>query len=409
MNVFVARQPIFNVHRQVIGYELLYRDSCNNYFDLGISSSKATSILLTNTYFTFGIRNLVENSLAFINFDKELINNEIPLLLDNSKVVIELLENINPNDKFMKRIKSLKSKGYKIAIDDFTKDYPHNDIIEISDIIKVDFMKSCKVEIQEICDKYLDQGKTLLAEKVETNEMFNWAKDMGFKYFQGYFFSKPMILKSRGMKDNRLSYIKIIEELSQKEPFYDKITKIIESDTILTYKLLKIISSKFSLLHEISSVNHALALLGLNELEKWVSLVMIQDMGKYKPNELIRAALFRAKFGELIAISSTKLSNHAHEIVLIGLLSVIDAILESPMEQILHTLPITAEINNTLLGSKTKYSDIYDLVLNYEKANWKDVTLYVNNLEINMEALPELYIEAIKWADGLFDYFNNLD
>lgn len=155
MDVFVARQPIFDRNKAVVAYELLYRDSAANFFNSEIGATKATSILLSNSYFNFGIEMLLEDKRAFINFDKVLIKNEVPLLLDKSKIVVEILEDVIPDKNFMTKLKELKNSGYTLALDDFTIDYPYKEIIEIVDIIKVDFMLSSKEDIKKLSKNIL--------------------------------------------------------------------------------------------------------------------------------------------------------------------------------------------------------------------------------------------------------------
>lgn len=407
MDVFVARQPIFNKDKQVVAYELLYRDGSKNFFDKSIAANKATSILLMNTYFSIGIENLIENNLAAINFDQKLIETDIPLILDKNRVVLELQGDIVLNKRFIEKVKFLKRKGYTIALDDFRIDYPYKELIDICDVIKVDFMDNTKNEIEDIYKKFINEKKRLVAKKVETYSEFDWAKNIGFDYFQGYFFSKPVIFKNKAIKDNALNYIRILNELNRDEPSYSSICKIIEQDVNITYKLLKLVNSKFALKEEINSVNHALTLLGLKEIEKWISLIMIQDLGKDRPHELIKMSLFRSKFGELLAKNSIY-ENKEHEMILLGLISVIDVILQEPMGKILATLPLTQDIKNTLLGKKSTFTDIYNLMLHYEKASWNDISMYANEIKIYFYKLPKIYFEAIKWADELFYYLEKI-
>lgn len=407
MDVFVARQPIFDKHKQVIAYELLYRNGSKNYFDPSIQTSKATSILLMNTYLSIGIENLIENNLASINFDQKLIESDIPLLLDKNKVVLELQGNIIPSKTFIEKVKFLKSKGYIIALDDFRIDCPYKELIDICDVIKVDFLDNTKNEIKDIYNKYRNEKKRLVAKKVETYSEFDWAKNIGFDYFQGYFFSKPVIFKNKGIKDNALNYIRILNELNKDEPSYSNICNIIEQDVNITYKLLKLVNSKFALREEIDSVNHALTLLGLKEIEKWISLIMIQDLGKDRPHELIKMSLFRSKFGELLAKNSIY-KNKEHEMILLGLLSVIDVILQQPIDKILTTLPLTQDIKNTLTGKESAFTDIYKLMLLYENASWNDISTYANQIKIYFYKLPKIYFEAVKWTDKLFYYLEKI-
>ena len=393
METFVARQPIFDINKVVVAYELLYRDSDKNYFNNSISSSKATSILLANSYFSIGIENLTFNHRAFINFDKKLIENDIPMLFNRNSIVVELLEDIKPDANFINKIKKLKLHGYTIALDDFTYNYPYEELIELCDIIKVDFLLNSPSQIQEIINTYKKEGRIFVAEKIETHEIFSFAKKIGYDYFQGYFFSRPNILEYKSVSGNSAEYINILEELNTKEPSYNKISKMIERDLRITYKLLKLVNSKFVVVKEINSVKHALAVLGIKEIEKWVTLLMIQDSKSSFSSEIIKSAIFRSKFGELLAENS-KYNKKKNELVLLGLLSVIDILLNRPMEDIVKDLPLTNDIKNALLGISGPFSNIYDLVCEYEKGSWEKVSNLAKEISIPLEKLPKLYFEG---------------
>ncbi len=405
MEVFVARQPIFNKNKQVVAYELLYREGSKNFFDNSISSTKATSIVLANSYFSIGIDNLIGNNKAFINFDKKLIHNDIPLIFDKNTIVIELLEDIIPDRKFIDKIKELKSFGYTIALDDYIYSYPYDELVELCDIIKVDVLHNSIYDLERIVKKWTNKKRKFIAEKVETNEIFHLLKNIGYDYFQGYFFSKPVVIKGRGIKGNKIHYLRILEELNRKEPSLEKMSKIIEYDVSMAYKLLRLVNSKFTLISEVTSIKHALAMLGLKEIERWLSLIMIQDFGKNSPNEIIKISLFRSKLGGFLAENSIH-KNRKDEIMLMGLVSTIDAILEQPMEIILKKLPLSEDVKNALLQKESLFSDIYNFIINYEKGYWEEVSRYAKQLNITLHTLPRFYFESIKWADELFEYIN---
>lgn len=401
MDVFIARQPIFNIKNQVFAYELLYRQNSNNFFDQSITSNVATSILLMNSYFTFGIENLTGEHKAFINFDKHLIESEIPLLLDKNKIVVEMLEDIVPDRGFLQKIEELKVKGYTIAIDDFVEDFEHIRMIELSDIIKVDFFANTKEQIVAIVKKWKPKGKKLLAEKVETQEVFEWAKKLGFEYFQGYYFSKPSMMQAKGMTDSTLQFIRIMEELSAQEPNIKAISSIIEMDPQLTYRLLRLVNHNFTASNKIKSIQHGLSILGIAAFEKLISLAMVQNLGSNKPSELIKISMLRGKFLELIAMNSLY-KNNANQLMLIGILSVIDGLLERPMEEVVKELPLHDDILNTLLLKETKYKKLYEMVLAYEKGEFDKFGDCCKEKGIHLNMMNQYYIEAVKWAEDLF-------
>lgn len=402
MDVFVARQPIFDSNQQVIAYELLYRTSEKNFFDGSVSSNVATSILLMNSYFSFGLENLIGQEKAFINFDKHLIDADIPKLLDKDSVVIELLEDIVPDTAFIEKIKELKSLGYTIALDDYVKGYGYDELTKIVDIIKVDFFENTQTEIAQIARRWRIAGKKLLAEKVETKEVYEWSKKLGFDYFQGYFFEKPSVVKGKKIDDHAFQYVQLMEELSKAEPDNRNIAKIIETDATLTYKLLKLVNNGYSLKSSVNSITHALAILGSKAFEKWLSLAMVQNLNANKPSAIIKTAMVRSALMEKIANASRFKSKH-EEISLIGVLSVLDVMLDKTMEEVVESLPLNRDIKQTLLLKDSPYLPIYQITLAYEKGQFEDISKWCPDIDFNCSTLPEAYVASVKWSEILFD------
>ena len=401
MDIFVARQPIFNREHQVFAYELLYRDSDKNYFTGNVASDVATSILLMNSYLNFGLNHLIGDHKAFLNFEKELVMNDIPQLLDKENVVIELLEDVVPDKTFYNKIKNLKSLGYTVAIDDFIESYEYNDLVEMCDIIKVEFMGATRKSIENIVRTWKPRGKILLAEKVETNEEFQWAKAIGFDLFQGYFFSKPAMIRSKAIDDHTANYMRLMEAMNVEEPDFKKIAGIIEMDVGFSYKLLKLVNSRFVHNNSIRTIQHALSMLGIKALRKWVSLSMLQSMSTPESHELILTSMIRSHLLESIAKCS-KMKHHTQELTLMGILSILDAMLHKSMDDLLEELPVAVEIKDTLLGKETIYSEIYKLCLCYEQGDVDCVMKSCKLIDYDDNQLSDHYVEAVKWADETF-------
>ncbi len=402
MEIFVARQPIFNTNQEVYAYELLYRDSDKNFFSGNVSADVATSILLMNSYFNFGLDSLIGKNKAFLNFEKELVMKDIPQLLDNQSVVIELLEDVVPDQLFMNKIKHLKQLGYTIAIDDFVDSYEYHELVDLCDIIKVEFLGESRQSIEKIVRTWKPRGKILLAEKVETREEYEWAKGIGFDLFQGYFFSRPALMQSKAMNENFTSYARLMEELNQQDPNFKRISSIIEMDVGLTYKLLKLVNSRFTQNTTIKSIQHALAILGVKALQKWVSLALVQEMSTSETQELIKTAMVRSNLLEIVADAST-LRNHREELTLMGILSILDVITRKPMDVLMNELPVSQAIKNTLLGETSDYEQAYKICLNYELGDYNDIKRYSETIGYDSTQLSNHYLEAVKSADHLYD------
>ena len=398
MDVFVARQPIFNRDKEIVAYELLYRNSLKNFFDPSVSSSKATSILITNSYINIGMDNLVEDKYAFINFDSTLINNDIPSLLNKDSVVIEVLEDVKPDRVFLSNLLALKKQGYKLALDDFTLDYPYQNTIPLYDIIKVDFMLAGLDGAKKIMDKYKNGKRKFLAEKIETVSEFNTALDMGYDYFQGFFFSKPEIIKGKAATSINMQFLKLKEEINKNEVDFNNISKIIESDIGLSYKLLRLVNS-FSLNSQVSSIRHALAILGVKEIEKWLNFIMISDFVADGADEVVRLSIIRSRFAELIAEHSNQ-PQMKYQASLVGLFSMIDVVMGKPFDKIFKEIPMSQNVKDAITNKPTSpLYDMFQVVLSYEKADWDTLDNYTSKLLLNSSEIPDLYFESVSWAN----------
>lgn len=395
--MFIARQPIFNKILNVFGYELLFRmDNKATVFG-GTSSEKATATVMIGL-FEEGIENIVEDKYAFVNFDETFIHSDSLEMIPPNQLVVEMLEDIKVDEKLVKRLTDLKAKGYKIALDDFMEDYEEYPLVPIAHIIKFDLLETPLETIEEEVKKAIIDNKVILAEKVETKEIFNQAKEMGFHLFQGYFFSKPSIISETNSKMSSTSqYTKILLELKKDEPSYDVLVAIIEKDVDLAYRFLKVMSHR-SDKNVIESIRMGLTYMGLNEIERWISILMLQDMSSNKPKELITMSLVRTKFAEKIA-KYGKNTGIQYAASMMGLLSTIDGMLDKTMKEALEGMSLDRSIKEALIEKKGKLYPIYQLLLAYEKGDWGEVVAITKDRKIDPEVLGKDYLESIKWAN----------
>jgi len=397
--MFIARQPIFNITEQVYGYELLYR--VNDYsikFD-GFSSESATATVI-NGLFIHGLEKIVNDKKAFINFDAEVIFEDFFQLIGSDTLVIEILENVVVTKELISRIIEIKNAGYKIALDDFVEDYNDYPLVEHADIIKFDIMETPLKTIKTEVMKAKKDHKILLAEKIETRDEYALAKKMGFQLFQGYFFSKPKIIEGvQGEKSINPNYLRILDELQREEPSYQIISEIIESDVTLTYKLLRTINIRAKK-DSIYSIKKALTYLGLKELNYWITLLLMQDMCKNKPKELLNVSLIRSKFANKLSDNNI-LKKNKLEATLMGLLSNIDAFLDMPIENVLQKIKVTEQIKDALLFRKGKLGDLLNLIISYEKGDWDEINALCKILDIESTALSDYYFESISEMEAI--------
>lgn len=402
MEIFTARQPIFNKHLDIVAYEILFRTSYENAMP-EIDGDTASSNVLANTYLNFGIEEITGGVKAFINFTENLILNEIPLIFPKESIVIEILENINPSAKIIEKCLEFKRKGYKLALDDFIFEKKFEPLINLADLIKIDIKATPASTIKELFSKLKNQNKTILAEKVETEKEFKETLDMGFDLFQGYFFCRPQIIKGKDIPSNKIQMLQLIAELHAPDADMGKITKIILKDVGFSYKLLRYINSAyFRRLEKISSVKDAAVLIGLTELKKLVSLIILTKMNSKNQTALLKNSAIRGKFCELIAQEINNPQYPPDALFTLGLFSHIEALLGFPLEKILKELPLTQEINTAYINRKGPLYPVLALIGLYEKTEWNKVEDLTNKLKLPPEKLPQIYIESCKWADNAF-------
>ncbi len=399
MEIYVARQPIFDKNKKIYGYELLFRDGMTNAFP-DIDGDTATSKLLSDTFFNIGIKQISGKNISFINFTENLLINKIPSLFPKESIMVEILEDVEAKEDVVKACRELSEKGYLFALDDFIYNSDLQPLIDLASVIKFDFILTPINEIQEILDKLVFPHLNFLAEKIETYDEFSNALEMGFSYFQGYFFSKPEILTSSEIAPSKISLLQIINEINRKDFSFDRLEKFISSDVSISYKLLRYINSAyFKRLQEITSIKHALVFLGERETKQFISLVAIAGLSSDKPDELIRSSIIRARLCELIGKECN--FPDTSELFLLGLLSHIDAMLDKGMGKIMEDLPISKKIKIALIDGEGELSDYIKLVSCYETGDWECCSLLTGKIGIAEEKLPQYYMDAIGWADAL--------
>lgn len=401
--VYLARQPIFNHKQKVYGYELLYR-SCMDNFCSEPDKDKATSEVIANSFLLFGLENITRGEKAFINFTRKLLNDEVATLLPKDLLVVELLEDIKPDESVYQSCLKLKNMGYMLALDDFTYSEPYEPFIKMADFIKVDFLKTSFKERESLARSLSRFGGELIAEKVETIEDFNQASEAGYKYFQGYFFSQPHIMSGRDITGRKLNFVQLLHEVRKPEIDFGRVEEIIKYDPALAYKLLRFINSlAFSLKVEIRSVRQALVLLGQKEVTKWVVLVSLRNIGEDKPDELLNLAIHRSHFCEMLAPLVGQKHREA-DFFLMGMFSLVDAFFDQPMDELLAHLPIPEDIKTALLGQDGILHDVYSLVISYEKGNWDKTSALMAALDLTREAVTESYLASLRFANEVKIY-----
>lgn len=403
MDVYLARQPIFNLNNETFAYELLFRNNAvtNAYIDIGGDAS--TADVITNSFFDLHTQSILSGKKAFINFTGNLIKRGVPKILPVDTLVVEILENIIIDDEIISCVKELKSLGYTIALDDFVFEPHLFEIFELGDIIKVDF-RTPKQSIEETAYICRFSNKEILAEKVETFNEFEYAKSIGCTLMQGYYFSKPIIVTNKSMPPMVKTFMQLLAILNQDEPDTDEVVNLISTDAALVVKLLRLVNSVYySIPNTISTVKQAIIMLGLETLKEWIYLIGLKRISEDKSSELLKLALMRARFCQEICLNMTDGYPYAKEMYLMGLISTMNAFVGKTILETLNELPISKEIRDGILGCGGIYTDIFQLCYTYERGIWNKVDFYSNKLGISKSQISNCYMACADYIQTFWD------
>lgn len=403
MDVFVARQAIFDRRLEVYGYELLFRSCLNNVYD-ATDGDLASSQVITNSFYSIGVEKILAGKRGFINFPRKLLVGNCAEVLPPEVVVIEILESVEEDAEVLAVCQDLKRRGYLLALDDFV-DSGKTGFTRLADIIKVDLQSTDAAGQAALARRYGRRGIRMLAEKVETQAEFERARRQGYSYFQGYFFARPVIMKGRETPGFKLNYLRILQELQRPEVEFGRLEGLLRPEVSLSYKLLRFVNSAtFGFTRHIESLREALVLLGENEIRKWASLVVLPRLAANKPGELVLTAVVRARLCELLA-RPAGLGSRASELFLMGLFSLLDVMMDQPLGELLKPLHVNDDVRAALLDRAqpdNPLSAVYSLVRAHEQAEWETVSAIAGRLGVAKEMIAELYLDAVRWGDTVF-------
>lgn len=397
MQLYIARQPIFNRNRDIVAYELLYRDPKTKTASM-IDGDHATSSVLMISSVLASFEELLDGKAAFVNFTKNLLCDNTATLFSNNFLIIEILENVVPNENLVHHLKRLKELGYTLALDDFTSSYKYPELIDLADIIKVDFMLTSPDQQAQIVQKYSREGLKFLAEKVETSEEFDRAMEIGYDYFQGYYFAKPAIFNYQDISNTSSTCFKMLEALSDPVPSYESLQEIVETDVAMTYKLFKYADSPIHGGREsITSIREALVRLGIENIHNWVYLIILRSISRGQSNDLVSISLQRAKMLEIIA-EQTGLKKKKTEYFITGLFSLLDVLTNKSIKDVIKPLPLSDEVKDAIISKDNALGKSLDLILAYEAGDWKKFESLCKQLKLKVSKVINAYMEGLEWS-----------
>lgn len=400
MDIFVARQPIFDRQQDAFAYELLFRSATGGPV-ADADYEQAALDVLRDIFFVFGLEHLTSGKKAFVNVSRRALVEEKVTIFPPAHTVVEILENIEPDDEVVAACAGLKKAGYKLALDDFIYREEMEPLIALADYIKIDFKQTVGEERRKIIERLGNDSIQFVAEKVETHQEFHDAFNSGYLFFQGFFICEPEIVSSKDIPGFKVNYIHLIRELNQPQIDLDKLEQVIKHDVSLSYKLLRYLNSAwFGWRAEVKSIKGALVKLGEKPTRKWASMIAFTNLAEGKPEELLLSSLIRARFCELLG-PEAGMRNKELDLFLIGLFSLVNALVDRPLTEILDELSVSDEVRRGLLDAETPIGEVFRLVLAYERGDWDAVLFLADALRIEHTRLPECYAEAVEWADQI--------
>lgn len=400
MFAYVARQAIFDRDKNVHAYELLFRDGKSNCFP-DIEPDEATSKLITGSHLALGVEEITSGKTAFINFHNDTLLYRFPTSLDPHSIVIEIVETVDISDQLVSACKHIKNLGYKIALDDHDFDPKWDVLIPFVHTVKVDIDDCDFDKIEQNIQKFKDAKLKLVAERVETKEQFERCLELGFDSFQGYFFAKPEVMKQKNIPSSKLILLDLMRVSASTDFDFERISQIIEKDVALSYMLLRFINNPvMNKRNKITSLNHALTYMGEVEIKKFIALLALANLGDNKPPELVHLSLVRARFCELVAIAK-KEANNPPKGFLVGLFSLLDALLDQNMEQLMEKLPLSDDLKGALCGMQSQLRDYLSMARAFEFGDWSGVKRHAAKLALDQRMLHSFYNESIKWGASM--------
>jgi c-di-GMP phosphodiesterase len=393
-DIFIGRQGIFDGNMGIFGYELLYRSSTNNSAG-NFNGDHATSLVVVNTFMEMGLDQVVGAHLAFINLTRNFLTGELPLPFPKDKVILEVLEDITIDAELVEGIRALAQQGYTIALDDCVYSECLVKLLEFAHIVKIDIQALGMDKVREHVEKFRRHPVKLIAEKIETQQEFDLCRDLGFDYYQGYFLCLPRVLTGQSIPDNKLSILRLLSQLQDPNTPPSELEKIISQDLSLSYKLMRYINSAFfALPRKVESIQQALVYIGNRAIKTWVTLLVMRGI-EDKPSALTNTALARARMCEQLAIKNNARDPETYFTV--GLFSVVDAMMDVPMERVLNALPFTDDVRSALLLHQGPLGAALSCTIAYERGDWNRVAFG----GLVADVVASVYLDSIAWADEI--------
>lgn len=398
--VFVARQPILDARQRVAGYELLYRSGPQNvYFHL--DGDAASHVVVNHSLHVFGLDALAQSQPVFVNFTRALLLNRTALLVPPDRLVVEILETVQPDHEVIEACRELKRRGYLLTLDDYTGQPELELFLSEVDVVKVDFFRLEVDERRALTERLRARPLDLIAERIESREEFAEAVALGYDLFQGFYFCVPEIIAREEVPGNAVAYLSLLREVSQPDLDVARLEQLLKQDVALPVKLLRYVNSAwFGLSGRVDSLRHAISLLGHRGLRQWVALATVADLGRERSPALVTTCLVRAAFCERLAVAAGAQDDRSIYF-LTGLFSSLDVLIGRPLSELLGEVAVPDEVRAALLGEENCAGNVLGLAQAYERGDWTEAERFATTLGLEEDALHEAYAQAVPWSDEL--------
>lgn len=391
-DVFIGRQPIYARSLEVFAYELLFRSGNVDFAEFA-EGDRATSQVILNAFTEIGLERVVGERLAFLNLTRGFITGEYPLPVPQEQVVLEVLEDVPADAEVLRGLRVLKERGYRIALDDFVVNDRNRDFLPLADIVKVDVLALEPEEIRRQVEGLRPFGVQLLAEKIETQAMFRVCRELGFDLFQGFFLSRPNVIRDRVLPPNRLNLLQLLAELHEPSCDFERVNELVTQDVALSYKLLRHINTaRYGLRREVESVRETVLYLGLENVKGLASLFLMASITG-KPHDLILTSMLRARMCSNLAEAHGQLD--PHQAFTVGLFSTLDAMMDSEMDAVIDRLPLATELRDALLRRAGALGEILSSTLAYERGDWERVPC----LGLTRGRIRAAFLDAVEFVE----------
>lgn len=399
MDLFVARQPIFDLQGRLEAYELLYRGGAQSARADGTSTEQMSLEVITQSFLDIGLDRITGGKTGFLNFSREMLLTGSWELLDPGMVVIELLEDIHADEQVVAACDQLVGKGYRLALDDFVMGAGQDPLLGHASIIKVDVLNRPVEELRTVLEPLQGRGLRLLAERVETAEVRDACKALGFELFQGYFFSRPELITKKGISVAHTAVLQLMNLLRDDEISDAEIEEAFRRDPSLSYKLLRMVNAASGGGRGVESILHAIRILGRAALHRWLALLLVSSLASQGGTdaELVHAAILRARLCELMGAAAGQRAQMG-SLFMVGLFSHMDVLMRTSMEELVGQIAMAEEVKAALLRRGGPYAPWLRVAEAYEAGQWDEMTAEAAALGLSPLAMPEIYLESLAWA-----------